>query len=201
MRFAGRVVQVVKPLPLFYLGFGILLFGWVVFLVLVAAHLIESGQGRLLVLPAILVFAMAGCIMMPLNSINYLLEPLDSLVATAHAAYPDWTMFHFTAGKLGHTLCFALFTLITLVLKSKFRMTWLQLISIVCLLALATEGLQLFLSDRTTRLTDLGMDAAGVGLGIGVFAGFTAIKVGLLPMLPIQRANQQSDSDGEPETR
>ncbi len=68
--------------------------------------------------------------------------------------------------KIGHFMVFFLVALTLLSNKAALGMrTWLVL-SCMLLLGIATEGLQLHLFDRTTRLSDLYIDMAGVGLAL-----------------------------------
>ena len=94
---------------------------------------------------------------------------MNDLIDRVHVAYPDWFLFKFSAGKLGHTVCFAALTLVALLLRERIHVSLLHLALIFMLLALATESIQLFLSSRTPQLKDVWMDLIGVLIGIALF--------------------------------
>jgi VanZ family protein len=67
--------------------------------------------------------------------------------------------------KVGHFLFFCLIAIVLVRNARALPISPAQLILLLLLLAVASEGMQLHLFNRTTRLSDLGIDAGGILLG------------------------------------
>ena len=78
--------------------------------------------------------------------------------------------------KTGHFLFFFGVTLCLLLGRSTLRLSSTMIIGFMMVFAIATEGLQLFLFNRSTRLFDLGVDIAGVMLALIVASIIFAIR-------------------------
>ena len=64
-------------------------------------------------------------------------------------------------------------TLFALFVRRRLGARAIELVLFIVLLALATEGIQLFVAGRTTNMLDLGFDLFGAFIG---FAGFWVYK-------------------------
>ena len=175
MSLSDLKFQFVKSYLPFQWVFGALSFAWSAFSIFVVIHFFKSGQARSLWLPAILVGIIVIGIFLPVDMIYGLLLPLDDSFNRLHAEYPDWMLFQFDAIQLGHTLSFAAFSLVALLLRDRLRISVYQLVAVFGLLVLATEGMQLFLSNRSANLPDIGMDVAGIVVGCLAFAFISSI--------------------------
>lgn len=73
--------------------------------------------------------------------------------------------------KLGHFLFFFAVTLTLILNHQRLQLSAWMILLLMLILAVATEGLQLHLYNRSTRLSDIGIDLAGVALAM--FIGLT----------------------------
>ena len=161
--------------PLYLMGSRTLLLGWALLGLWLVSTLFRNyrfrPQGRylLLLLPLLL-----GGILMPQAarlSIEHHLLPLLSLLglhfeAVKTLAEPGhWALWptHWDLSKFAHLTGFAL---LSIVLFSDRRVSVTRGYSALLLLAVATELMQFFVPERTPRLSDVIVDAAGAGLGL-----------------------------------
>jgi len=98
---------------------------------------------------------------LPYETIHALLEPANLFLSR-------WKL-PLSAGKYGHVFCFAMLTLFALAIRRKLEVPAKELTVFVVLLAIATEGFQLFIPERTTNVFDLGLDLFGAFLGFLIF--------------------------------
>lgn len=77
--------------------------------------------------------------------------------------------------KLGHLAFFALAALALTMLRHRAQVTAIGVMVTLTILALASEGAQLFLLQRTPRLADLGLDLAGVAVGAAIGVAVSAV--------------------------
>jgi len=69
------------------------------------------------------------------------------------------------AYKIGHFIFFFLSTFILVLYRKKLRLPMWEVFYLVIMFAVATEGLQLYLLDRTTRISDLLIDFSAIVFG------------------------------------
>ncbi len=207
IRNAGRIsvsnasVQIVKHWPPFPWFFGSLILLWIFFGVRVAYHFLQTGNGILLVLPAVLTLIIGIGITLPNEAVRSLLAPLNALMTKNGLVNPIWIPIAFSAGKLGHVIGFAAFAFVALLMRRRFSLSRVQMATIFFLLATATEGMQLFLPDRSTRFSDLLFDGAGVLIGVVAYAVLALIRRSFSALFkrliqpPKPEAQEQSESD------
>jgi len=80
------------------------------------------------------------------------------------------------AFKIGHFIFFFLSTFILLLYRKKLQLPVWEVFFLVILFAIATEGLQLYLSDRSTRITDLVIDFSAIVVGAILATIILALK-------------------------
>ncbi len=172
-------IQIVKTWPPFQWIFYSVIIAWFMYWLRVGYHFIESGNGPLLCVPAVLSLIIGLGVLLPSDSLTFLLKPINIAMHKYGLANPDWIPVGFSAGKLGHVLGFALFAFVALLMRKRFNLSVLQMTTAFLLLAIATEGLQLFLPDRSTRIVDVIFDGAGVLIGVVGYAVWVAISQAL----------------------
>lgn len=135
---------------------------WIVFGLYVLFRLIRNGQIWIAALPVFFVLAIGIGISLPFETLNNLLRPANDVLT-------HWNL-PLTAGKYGHVFCFAMLTLFALAIRRKLTASPAELVLFIFLLAVATEGFQLFVPQRTTKIFDLGLDLFGALIGFGIFS-------------------------------
>ena len=140
---------------------------WIVFGLYVLYRLIYNGQIWMAALPVFFVLAIGVGISLPRQVLNDLLQPADDLVER-------WNL-PLAAGKYGHVFCFSMLTLFALAIRRKLTVTAGELVLFIFLLAAATEGFQLFVEGRTTKISDLGLDLVGALIGFGIFSVYKRV--------------------------
>ena len=134
---------------------------WIIFGLFIIYRLVRSGQFWIAVAPVFFVIAIGVGVSLPLKTLHGLLEPANLFLSR-------WKL-PLTAGKYGHVFCFAMLTLFALAIRRKLAVAANELVLFICLLAVATEGFQLFLPGRTTKVFDLVLDLSGAVIGFGIF--------------------------------
>ena len=134
---------------------------WIAFGLYVLYRLVRNGQIWIAALPVFFVLAIGIGISLPVGVLNDLLQPANDLLMRFNLPL--------SAGKYGHVFCFAMLTLFALSIRRKLTVTPRELVLFIFLLAVATEGFQLFVDGRTTNFSDLVLDLIGALIGFGIF--------------------------------
>jgi len=134
---------------------------WLVFGSYVLYRLFQNGHRWLLAMPLLFVITIAIGVSMPLDTFNWLLQPVDHFLEVSGSPIP--------AGKIGHVFCFALLTFFLLRHRNHWKISLSELFVILALLGIATEGIQLFIEGRTPNFLDFGFDLTGVTIGAVFF--------------------------------
>jgi len=140
---------------------------WIAFGLYVLCRLVRNRQLWIAALPVFFVLAIGIGISLPHETLNSLLKPANDLLAS-------WNL-PLSAGKYGHVFCFAMLTLFALAIRRKLTASPQELVLFILLLAVATEGFQLFVPGRTTKLLDLGLDIFGALIGFGIFSIYKSV--------------------------
>lgn len=156
---------------------------WIVFGLYIVYRLVHSGQFWIAVLPVFFVVAIGLGVSLPAETIQGFLEPANRILRTWQSPL--------AAGKYGHLFCFAMLTLFALAIRRKLAVSAKELISFILLLAVATEGFQLFLPGRTTKIFDLVLDLLGALIGFGIFYVYKTVY----PNRVRKGDNQEEPSD------
>ncbi|MEE9321742.1 MAG: VanZ family protein [Granulosicoccus sp.] len=105
--------------------------------------------------------------------------PMASIWAKMTSALPgDSEQLLKITFKAGHFLFFFLAALLLLAKRISLGVNGLTIVVFFILLAVATEGMQLHLYNRSTRLTDLAIDLSGVLLAGAVIFVFCKLRTG-----------------------
>ena len=140
---------------------------WIAFGLYVLYRLIRNGQIWIAALPVFFVLAIGIGVSLPRKTLNDLLQPANELIS-------HWNL-PMSAGKYGHVFCFSMLTLFALAIRRKLTVTPSELVLFIFLLAVATEGFQLFIEGRTTKFSDLLLDLVGALIGFGIFSIYKSI--------------------------
>ena len=140
---------------------------WIAFGLYVLYRLIRNGQLWIAALPVFFVLAIGIGISLPFETLNSLLKPANDVLTR-------WNL-PLSAGKYGHVFCFAMLTLFALAIRRKLTATPIELVLFILLLAVATEGFQLFVPGRTTKIFDLVLDLFGALIGYGIFTIYKSV--------------------------
>ncbi len=135
---------------------------WILFGIYVGYRLIRTGQLWVAAIPMFFVIAISVGVALPRDTFDSLLRPLDHWLTTWNSPLP--------AGKLGHIFCFAMLTLFALAIRRRLSVGASELVLFLLLLAVATEGFQLFIAQRTTTVLDLVWDFTGAAIGYAIFS-------------------------------
>lgn len=130
---------------------------WVAFGGHVLFRLMQNRHRWLLVMPILFVIVIATGVSLPSETFNRLTGPANSILSQAGSPIP--------LGKIGHILCFAALTFFLLLYRRRWKFAYMELLVVLSLLGLATEGIQLFIAGRTPTILDFGFDLLGVSLG------------------------------------
>ena len=140
---------------------------WIAFGLYVLYRLVRNRQIWIAALPVFFVLAIGIGISLPFETLNNLLRPANDLLSR-------WNV-PLLAGKYGHVFCFAMLTLFALAIRRKLTASPQELVLFILLLAVATEGFQLFVPGRTTKIFDLGLDLFGALIGFLIFSIYKSV--------------------------
>lgn len=155
-------VQVVSTSAAYRIIGPILIALWILLLGLATLWVTRRGSLKTgAAIGILLVLTLIGILLPESVTYNYVLpiyQKLASLLSLEHAE-PLGIVY-----KFGHFVFFFLVALCLLLNKRSLRLSVLMILAFMAVFAVATEGLQLHLFSRSTRLLDLGVDLSGVVL-------------------------------------
>ncbi len=152
---------------------------WGLFALTVLYTLAVRGSLLVALVPLAVTAAILIGVSLPGDHMRSLLLPIFS---AAQGILPGDMSFGLTnIAKLGHAVGFAALAFLALALRRAVGATVLGIIWFLVLLAIATESGQLFLTGRSGRLADIGIDLAGAAVGGLIFACLA------LAMLPFRK--------------
>ena len=143
------------------MSFYIIASMWVIFGSYILLRMIQDGHYWLSILPAILTVLIVVAIVLPVETFDSLMAPLNAQIKRQGSPL--------LAGKIGHIICFAFFVIFLQSIRKSLRLHHVDLYAVTILLAAATEGMQLFVPGRTPQLRDFIFDILGIGLGTILF--------------------------------
>ena len=155
---------------------------WIVLGTYAWIRLVNAGHWKLASIPVFFVIAICIGISLPIATFNFLMNPINDCL--------KFLGISIGAGKFGHVFCFAMLTLFGLKVRRTFSIQPFELGLFLVLLAVATEGFQLFVSGRTSNIMDMGFDAAGALVGLGMFAVYK--------LLPYDLGNSAAKKTSQP---
>lgn len=157
---------------LHYQILGMLLLGfWLLLLFLCASWLYRHGSKVLFATTLVLIIAIVIGVMLPESASSQYVAPLfdriNNLFPTVGYDLPKITY------KVGHFLFFFLIAFVLMLNSESLPISRLLILFLLLLLAIASEGMQLHLFNRTTRLFDVGVDLTGIVLAWLIAAAVT----------------------------
>ena len=159
-RLADVRVELIVPTPLRAVLNVLLVLGWTALFAAAAVWLARRvGTFTLLALCSTLAAIVIG-VLLPEVVTGGPLERLRESVAALLPATEELRLVH--AFKLGHFATFFLAALLLLARAPRLGLPRPLLAALLTLLAVASEGMQLHLFNRTTRVADLAIDVAGI---------------------------------------
>jgi glycopeptide antibiotics resistance protein len=120
----------------------------------------DRKPALLVILAAATSCFIATTVLLPVEFMNGLLRPLNSLVYT----YIPW--LGISAGKFGHIVAFFLLTFCAIAISRRFGISLPVLLSVLFAFSVATELSQLLVDGRHTRFRDLLFNLSGVSLAL-----------------------------------
>jgi VanZ family protein len=134
--------------------------GWLTLLLVAMFWMIRSGSKKLgLSVSALLLLTFVG-VLLPESITTLYLLPAYTKLSSILALENTEPMGHLF--KVGHFVFFFVLSNVLVLNRQTLRLSASLILSFMLVFALATEGLQLHLFDRSTRLSDIGIDLAGI---------------------------------------
>jgi VanZ family protein len=148
--------------------------GWILWLIVCLIHLVRSS-GSFWILRPIIALCVILIIGLTLENatIKYLLYPINFALDWFSEFIGSFRRYVPSAGKIGHVVVFFALSLNLLKIREILSANFVGVTCFVALVAVATEGLQLFVPTRTSNSHDLLYDGFGIFLAlIWVLAGY-----------------------------
>ncbi len=160
-------LQVVAP----WAGYRTVILGvlavWSVFALTVLISLAKAGNLWVAIIPIAVIAVIAAGVSMPSEDLKRLTLPIEHAAGGALPYLRELGLY--SVSKIGHALAFALLALLSCCVKKRLGASWLGIVCFLILLALLTEGVQLFFVGRSTRGVDMMIDLAGASVGAATF--------------------------------
>ena len=153
-------VDMVSITPLYLLLVVMLSASWLLVAAVAAKWLLTHAPPRTALLAGLLGAGIIVGVMLPETFKFPLIDPLFQQL-TLWIPLDGTESGKFTY-KLGHFLFFFLTSLVLMLKTSSMPITRLQIVCIMVMMAVATEGMQLHLLNRSTQAFDIGVDAGGI---------------------------------------
>lgn len=167
-------IQVVTP----WAGYSQVILGvlamWLAYGVLVLVALAKRGCMMIAIFPIAMIGIIAAGVSLPTAELSRFTGPLEQAIG---GYIPDLRKLGlYSINKIGHAVTFALLAFFACVFRKRLGASWLGLACFLILLAVLTEGVQLFFVGRSTRLIDMAIDLSGASLGAALFFVFWVIS-------------------------
>jgi|GEM_PF-2421300 len=160
-------IQVVAPWAGYSKVILAVLVTWAVFGLLVLVALASHGRLLYAVFPMAMVAIIAVGVSLPNDLLMRLVNPLERALS---GVMPDLRALGlYSFNKVGHAATFALLALFACIVRKRIGATWIGILCFLILLAVLSEGMQLFFVGRSTRISDMGIDLSGAAFGVLVF--------------------------------
>jgi len=159
-------VDVISTNPTYQIISPIIYFCWLVIAAIVIFWLFRNAGGWLSIgLSLLVVGTFIGVLLPETITVGYVLPAYESVarVLAITGNEPLEVMY-----KIGHFVFFTLVALLIFLNLERLRLGFAIALSYLLLLAVGTEGLQLHLFDRTTRMSDIIIDLLGVLTGMAL---------------------------------
>lgn len=174
-------VELLVEKPLFSQIRIVVLAVWAILLAIALRYLFKRASlAMFAVVSAAIVLTIIG-VLMPETWDSATIKPFYAKLQALTGLTGDAILEH--AYKLGHFLFFFSITLMLLLYRKTLELPVWEIFVLMVLFALATEGMQLYLSDRTSRISDLIIDVSAVFI-----AAMFVIMIGSLKQEPNKKA-------------
>jgi len=165
-RLSRIVVESVGPATKRNVLNALMVLSWLALLAVTGVTLLRRTGPRVASAVAMAFTFVAVGVMLPESATGGLATIRDAVVARVPALEHIALLEVF---KVGHFLVFFLLGMLMFRFRGRLGMTRMHVIGLLLLLALASEGAQLYLDNRTPRPTDLLIDGAGILLAALLF--------------------------------
>lgn len=167
-------LETITITPLYIGCISILILAWLLIFG-IASYWVYKNLATKIAIAALTLLAgtVAGVLMPEGIAIPYI-NPLLEFLGTSFA-HSDHALTEF-AYKIGHFVFFFFVSLLFMLNSSSLPISKIQILLLMLLLAIATEGMQLHLFNRTTRLSDLGIDTSAIVFGWVISSIITSLK-------------------------
>lgn len=152
----------------------ILIVAWIVLFGVACFWMYKNLPTKIAIVALVLVAGTVIGVLMPENITDPYVKPLLEFLGQNVA--PSGPKFAEFAYKIGHFVFFFFVALLFMQNAASLPISRFQLLLLMLLLAIATEGMQLHLFNRTTRLSDLAIDSSAIVVGWAVSSILTALK-------------------------
>lgn len=177
-------VTLVKATLLYQLIRPVVFVLWFCLVLLAVSWLILKGGYKTgISIGIFLALTLIGVLMPESVTNNYIFPTYKKLTEALQLAHSEPLGIYY---KAGHFLFFFALSLMLIINRQQLRLSVWIILLLMLIFAVATEGLQLHLYNRSTRLSDIGIDIAGIAL---------AILFGLC--LPARNKNTIHTNDGQ----
>ncbi|MGQ7846326.1 VanZ family protein [Granulosicoccus sp. 3-233] len=156
-------VDLISITPIYKAGILLLVIAWLAIFAMGAIWIYKRGSRTLFITSSLLITGIIVGVMLPETATVGVVDPAFKTISHLIPAF-DLEAAHSTY-KIGHFLFFLLISLVLGWHARSLPASGVILVLLLFLLAIASEGMQLHLFNRTTRLSDLGIDGAGILLG------------------------------------
>lgn len=156
-------VQIISTTPHYLISSAVLVLVWLIILLICFKWFHEHASWPVFTTACLLIIGIIVGVMLPESMTLGFIDPLLASVAEQLPAL-DFQSLKSTY-KIGHFVFFLLISLLLAFNANAWSLKPLLLLYLLILLAIASEGMQLHLFNRTTRLSDLGIDGAGILVG------------------------------------
>ena len=166
--------ELISITPIYKAGIALLVFAWLVIFALSAKWIFKRGSRTLFITSTLLIAGIIVGVMLPetatVGFVNPVFQKISGLIPAFDLEAAQSTY------KIGHFLFFLLVSIVLGLHAKSLHISGLMLLVLLFLLAIASEGMQLHLFNRTTRLSDLGIDGAGILLGWIIAMSFLRLR-------------------------
>lgn len=136
---------------------------WAVMLIIAMLWLVHNGSWAIgVTVTALLALTLVGVLLPESVTTAHILPAYQKLASALSFQHTEPLG---VAYKIGHFIFFFALSLILMLNRHSLGLSAFAILAFMIVFALATEGLQLHLFSRSTRLLDIGIDLAGVILG------------------------------------
>lgn len=155
--------ELISVTPIYKAGIILLAIAWLLVFALSAKWIFKYGSRSLFVTSTLLIIGIIAGVMLPESATDSVITPIFDAISNIIPAFDQGA--EQSTYKVGHFLFFFLISMVLSLNAKTLHLNAAMLLILLFLLAIASEGMQLHLFNRTTRIFDLWIDGAGILLG------------------------------------